>query len=174
MRKRDGRNLQESINMKLRPDFLNIIGIFLIWKILLIIVLLFAINFVPLGYKDRFLGGGAINYHLAPEVFAWANFDGEHYLSIAIIGYKGLEQAFFPAYPKLIGFLASPFYADFFSALLSTTLVGLILSNLFLLLALVILWDLVRLDYSKKIAHLTIILLLLFPTSFYFGSLYNE
>lgn len=160
--------------MKLRHDFLNIVGIFLVWKILLIIVLLYAINFVPLGYKDRFLGGGSSNYHLAPEVFAWANFDGEHYLSIAIIGYKGLEQAFFPVYPKTIGFFASPFYSDFFSALLLTTLVGLILSNLFLLLSLVILWDLVKLDYSRKIAYLTIILLLLFPTSFYFGSLYNE
>ncbi|HHT9153693.1 MAG TPA: hypothetical protein ACFYEM_09225, partial [Candidatus Hypogeohydataceae bacterium YC40] len=79
-----------------------------LWRFYLIIITLFAVHFVPLGYKDRFLGGGSINYAIAPEIFSWANFDGEHYSSIAIFGYKGLEQAFFPVYPKLIGLLISP------------------------------------------------------------------
>ncbi len=160
--------------MIIRRDFLNLLGIFLIWKLLLTIVSFLAINFVSLGYKDRFLGGGLDHYLLAPYLFSWANFDGEHYISIAIIGYKGLEQAFFPVYPKTIGLLASPFHADFFSFQVATIIVGLVISNLCILLAIIILWDLVRLDYSKDVSYLTIILLLAFPTSFYFSSLYNE
>lgn len=160
--------------MKLRRDFLNIVGIFLLWRLYLLVVSMSAINFVPMGYSDRFLGGGSTNYFLAPYVFGWANFDGEHYLSIAIIGYKGLEQAFFPVYPKIIGFLTSSFNDTFFTLQLSGVLIGLILSNLFLLLAIIILWDLIKTDYSKNIAYLTIVLLLVFPTSFYFVSLYNE
>lgn len=162
--------------MKLRQDFINIVGIFLVWRIYLIIIFIIAINYVPLGYKDKFLGGGPENYAIVPQIFAWANFDGEHYLSIAIFGYKGLEQAFFPVYPQIIGLIVKSIHLNFSypALLLTTAIVGITLSNLFLLLSLVILWDLVRIDFSSKVAYLTIVLLLVFPTSFYFASLYNE
>lgn len=147
---------------------------FLLWRVVLIVVMILALEFVPLGQKDRFLGGGPINFYLSPELFSWANFDGEHYLSIAIFGYKGLEQAFFPVYPILISFFSKPFHADLLSAFISSTIVGLLISNISFLLSLFILWKLVKLDYQNKIASLAIITLLVFPTSFYFGSLYNE
>src|SRR3990172_347434 len=86
----------------------KILLIFLVWRIILILILLFAINFIPLGYADRFLGGGPLNYKISPHLFSWANFDGEHYLSIAIFGYKNLEQAFFPVYPALVSLFARP------------------------------------------------------------------
>ena len=86
----------------------KIIILFLSWRILLVIIAAIAIKFVPLGSGDRFLGGGVLNYLFSPEVFAWANFDGEHYLAIAINGYKPLEQAFFPIYPMLISFFSKP------------------------------------------------------------------
>lgn len=160
--------------MHLRSEFKSIIALFLAWRILLVVVTLVAVNFVPLGFKDRFLGGGSSNYHLVPEVFSWANFDGEHYLSISIFGYKGLEQAFFPVYPKVISFLAQPFSKDIFASLFSVTFLGIIISNLAFLLALILLWDLLRLDFSKKISYWTIFLILIFPTSFYFGAVYSE
>lgn len=156
------------------PGLLKIIALFLFWRILLIFCLLFALNFIPLGFRDRFLGGGFRNYQIAPELFSWANFDGEHYSAIAIHGYKALEQAFFPIFPALISFFSKPLIYDSFSAIMVTTIVGLIISNGSFLLALIYLWELIRLDYSKKISYLTILVLLLFPTSFYFGSLYNE
>lgn len=152
----------------------KILLLFLTWRFLLIFVLLFAINFIPLGSLDRFLGGGAINYKIAPEVFAWANFDGEHYLSIAIFGYKEFEQAFFPIYPLLISFFAKPFSPDLFTYFLNSTMVGILISNVSILLALIVLYKLVSIDFPKKIAFYTIAIYLLFPTSFYFAAVYNE
>ncbi len=152
----------------------KILLLFLTWRFLLLLVLLFAVYFVPLGSSDRFLGGGVNNYKVAPEIFAWANFDGEHYLSIAIFGYKEFEQAFFPIYPMFISFFAKPFSPDLPSALLNSTIAGLLISNISFVLALILLFKLIVLDFPKKIAFTAIVLLLLFPTSFYFGSVYNE
>ncbi|MEK7616924.1 MAG: mannosyltransferase family protein [Patescibacteria group bacterium] len=151
-----------------------ILTLFIAWRIFLTLAGVFAVSNVPLMNKDRFLGGGSQNYHLEPLFFSWANFDGEHYLSISIHGYKFLEQAFFPVYPTLISFFAKPFYNDLFSANVFSILAGLLTSNIAFFFALVILWELIRIDYSQNLAYLTIILLLIFPTSFYFGALYNE
>lgn len=155
-------------------DTSRIILLFFSYKILLFIVLIFAIKFVPIVREEMFLGGGRVNYHILPELFSWANFDGEHYLSIAIFGYKKLEQAFFPVYPAIISFISHPFNKDYITALISTTIIGILISNSAFLIALLYLYDLIRIDFSKKIAFLTIILILIFPTSFYFGALYSE
>lgn len=155
------------------PIFVILI-LFITWRLFLILIDIFAASLVSLGNRDRFLGGGLANFQILPEFFSWANYDGEHYLSISIHGYKFLEQAFFPVYPMLISFFAKPFIYDGFSALISSTLVGLLISNIAFFFALVFLWELIKIDYSQKIAYLTLILLLVFPTSFYFGALYNE
>ncbi len=160
--------------LNLYKDIVKITILFLIWRIVLILIMILAIIFVPLGNKDRFLGGGPINYLLSPELFSWANFDGEHYLSIAMFGYKSLQQAFFPVYPMIISFFAKPFSSDLFSLLVNSTVIGLIISNVLFLLALYFLYRLIEIDFSKKVAYTTIIILLIFPTSFYFGALYNE
>lgn len=157
-------------------------SLFLSWKLITLISLIVAINLVPLAQQDRFLGGGVNNYLTNSLVFAWANFDGEHYLSIAIHGYKGLEQAFFPIYPKLINVLASPIYKSIpcqelqclTSALFYSSLAGLLISNLAIFFALVLLWKLLKLDYPDKIIWWTLVLLLIFPTSFYLGAVYSE
>ncbi len=158
----------------LKSDAFKILYLFLLWKILLIATLLYAIKFVPLGHTDRFLGGGPLIFPLVPELLSWANFDGEHYLAISIFGYKALEQAFFPVYPLLISFFAKPFYSNSFFTLVNSTIAGLLISNISFFLSLLILYKLILLDFSKKTALVTIIMLLIFPTSFYFGALYNE
>ena len=84
------------------------IVIFVIWKAILLLSILFANKLLPLAGRN-FLGGGYNNYISNPTFWGWANFDGEHYLSIANIGYKGLEQAFFPIYPILINFFSKAF-----------------------------------------------------------------
>lgn len=160
--------------LNLSPETIKIILLFLCWRLVLIAVLFLSIKLVPLAQTDRFLGGGPLNFQISPEVFSWANFDGEHYLSIAIFGYKEFEQAFFPVYPALISIFARPFSSDLFSLLLNSTVAGLIISNTAFALALLLLFKLISLDFPKKIAFITIILLLVFPTSFYFGSVYSE
>lgn len=152
----------------------KILLIFLSWRFILIVISFFAINFVPLGNTDRFLGGGPVNYSIMPQLFGWANFDGEHYLSIAIYGYKYLEQAFFPIYPLLISFFSKPDLFSLSTPLINSAMMGLFISNISFVLALIFLWELIKIDFSKKIAYWVIILLLIFPMSFYFGSVYNE
>src|SRR3989344_1323512 len=110
---------EQLIDKDLRVIFL----MFIIWKIGLFIVFFIAIYFFPLA-GHNFLGGGFNNYLNNPYIFAWANFDGEHYLSIAQIGYRGLEQAFFPVYPMLISFLSKPFVNDIYSSLVFGTVVS--------------------------------------------------
>lgn len=162
------------MNKFISPVLKNILLVFFSWRILLIIISMIAVKALPLAYTDRFLGGGSINYQIIPQFFSWANFDGEHYLSIATYGYKGLEQAFFPVYPMLISFFAKPLSTTTLSLIINSVLAGLLISNISFILALFFLWKLVRLDFSKRIATLTILLLTFFPTSFYFGAVYTE
>ena len=151
-----------------KKDTNLILTLFFSWRLVLFFVLFLAMRFLPL--QRNFIGGGISNYLSHPYLFAWANFDGEHYLSIATIGYRNLEQAFFPVYPMLMRFLAAPLSLN----IANLTSAGFIISNLALIGSLVMLWKLTLLDYSKKIAQLTLILLLVFPTSFYLGAVYNE
>ena len=151
-----------------KKDTNLILTLFFSWRLVLFFVLFLAMRFLPL--QKNFIGGGISNYLSHPYLFAWANFDGEHYLSIATIGYRNLEQAFFPVYPMLMRFLAAPLSLN----IANLTSAGFIISNLALIGSLVMLWKLTLLDYSKKIAQLTLILLLVFPTSFYLGAVYNE
>lgn len=150
-----------------RDTISKLLGFFISWRLLLFIFLGIA-SYLPL--QKNFLGGGLENYINAPSFWTWANFDGEHYLSIAQRGYGQGEQAFFPLYSLLI---------KGFSVLLGKgiekfVLMGLLISNFSFFVALIGLYKLIVLDYPEKVARASILLLLFFPTSFYFGSLYTE
>lgn len=100
----------------------------------------------------------------------WSNFDGTRYLAIAEHGYNLRQEsvddyAIFPVYPWFIKSF------NLFGNYLAS---GLFLSHLFLILALYILYRLVLLDFKPKIARSAIYLLLMFPTAFFFGSVYSE
>lgn len=116
------------------------------------------------------LGGGISNYLRNPGIFSWLNFDGEHYLLITQNGYSPLNYFYFPLYPLLIRTISS-FTGNGVNSL---AINGLFVSNVSFFVGLVGLAKLVRLDYSKDIVRLTLILLITFPTSFYFGSYYTE
>ena len=147
--------------------FRFIILTFIIWRISLFLVLTLALLLIPLN-SANFLGGGVERYLDNPYLFAWANFDGEHYLSIAQNGYQSLTHSFFPVYPLIIK--AFSFLSINLNIL---TVVGLMISNISFILSLFLLWKLITLDYSEKVAKYALVSLLLFPTSFYFGSLYT-
>lgn len=150
-------------------DLKFILGSFVIWRSLLFVFLFLGLAFLPL--QRNFLGGEIANYQSAPWYWAWANFDGQHYLSIAQkAGYGFGQQAFFPLFPLLIKF----FGGTFGGSLGSLSLAGLIISNVAFVVALIGLYKLLRLDFPQRITRLTVILLLVFPVSFYFGSVYTE
>ncbi len=125
--------------------------VFLIWR---------AVLFLPLFFT-QFIPARAGFTHVS----SWANFDGIHYLNIATQGYT-TDARFMPLYPLIINFFSffipSPF------------IVGLILSNIFFFISLFALKKLLKFDYDAKRISLTIIFLLLFPTSFFFGAVYSE
>ncbi|MBI4058825.1 hypothetical protein HY404_01140 [Candidatus Microgenomates bacterium] len=145
-----------------------ILSIFFTWKIWTLVFSSFAVVFINL--KLNFLGGGLEHYLRFPWFWLWANFDGEHYLAIAQHGYGNGEQAFFPLYSLLMQWLSWPMRGDIYFL----QLVGLLISYISFFIALIGLWKIINLDFKEKIAKLTIILLIVFPTSFYFGSTYTE
>lgn len=105
-------------------------------------------------------------------LFPWANFDGIHYLDIAKHGY--INQArFFPFFPLLIKTLSAP-VLPIINSPLTQFFVSILFVNIVFFLALLILKKLVELDYSKEISRKSILYLLIFPTSFFFISIYSE
>ena len=61
---------------------IKVLGLFIMWRVIITLGLIVGILFIPLANQDKFLGGGFRNYNLSPELFSWANFDGEHYANI--------------------------------------------------------------------------------------------
>lgn len=163
--------------------FKKILVLFLLWR-----AWLFFISFIGslviknfgnrFPYKDEVLQ----ITQFPSWIWSFGNFDGVHYLKIAQNGYADqYSQAFFPLYPILInkfsGFLhfwenpdlSTSIYVDpiFFIS-------GLFLSNLFFLIGLYFFYKLVRLDYSQSVSFNSLIFLMVFPTTFYFGAIYSE
>ena len=151
-----------------KADFKFIFASFLVWRASFYLILFFAIQFVPT--HSGYLAGGYERYVANPYLWAFANFDGEHYLSIAEHGYRPLSYFFFPAYPMIVGFIGKLIGGEQFTY----ALVGQLISNLAIVVALVGLYKLVLLDHEKGTAKRAIIALLIFPTSFYFASVYTE
>jgi len=161
--------------------FKKILLSFLSWRVALFFVAFLSIYFLPVfggrfPYADRVLE----ITHLPNWIWGFGNFDGVHYLRIAQDGYLAqYSQAFFPLFPILIRLFSFVFprvpnldtqlFTDpayFYS--------GIILSNLFFLESIYVLYKLINIDFDKDTSFLSVILLLILPTSFFFGSVYTE
>ncbi|MBI5358737.1 hypothetical protein HZB69_03900 [Candidatus Amesbacteria bacterium] len=120
--------------------------------------------FLPL--RETYLGGATQAYVENPLLYSRANFDGNHYLTIARRGYGYAQQAFFPLYPNLI---------RYFSKYIPPITASVTISIICFSVTLIYLVKLVRLDDPNNVvAKWTIVSLLVFPTSFFFGSVYTE
>lgn len=95
---------------------------------------------------------------------SWANFDGVHYLWIAQYGYKHFYEAFFPLYPLLIRFLSTLFH-------LPVASVAIGVSHASILLGLAIFYRLAKMKKFKG-ALWAVLLILLYPGSFFFAAVY--
>ena len=157
---------------------------FVVWRIVLFLVAFLAIYFIPkwggwFPYADRALEPTG----LPSWIWGFGNFDGVHYLKIMQDGYKNVfSQAFFPLFPLLGRALTSINVLIPKSTTLDLNIMvdpayfynSFILANGLFVLALYYLYRLFRLDYSEKTSYLSLLLLLVFPTSFYFGAIYTE
>lgn len=130
--------------------------IFLIWMGAIFII--FWLGFFSLPHSGKFT---------SDFLGSFANWDGGHYVGIARFGYSEKSQyAFFPMYPQLIK-LVNQFIQNY-------TLTAVLISLVATFLAVNAFYQLVSLDFGKKLAERSLWLLLLFPTSFYFMTAYSE
>ncbi len=142
---------------------------FTIWRIVLLILASLAPVFIPVfGEKFPYRAGVLLKFYYEPWFWVWGNFDGVHYLRIAQDGYSAqFSQAFFPLYPALIGFFGRLFAGEFLVA-------GFLISNFAFVVALFLLWKLMSAEFELSVVKKVIILILIFPTSYYFGAIYTE
>lgn len=145
-----------------------ILSSLLVWRIALFIVA-FGASIVIVHFNNSFpyVDKELIPTGLPDWIWGFGNFDGVHYIRIAQMGYAANQytQAFFPLYPALMYLLS--FLGGYFGA-------GLLISNLSLIAALYFLYKLFALDEKRDIASKSLVLLLVFPTAYYFGSVYSE
>lgn len=154
---------------KIDPNYISIICLIIIWKVLLLFVQLVSFELVPL-YSQHLLGGGLDYYLTKFYIFPWANFDGEHFIALAQFGYQEYTQAFFPLYPKLMSI--AMYYKGETIPILART--GLFLSTLSFVAALIFFYKLLRMDYAPRFSLGVILIIILFPASFYFNGVYSE
>lgn len=133
------------------------------------------------SYPDYTLRG----YYLVPYPYIdmWTKWDALHYFSIVKRGYIVPEGFPNSSYNNLVFFPLYPSLVKFFGSLLPEALqrdavflvIGLVISNLAFLAAAAVLYLIVR-DYifDDKTAQRTIMLLLVYPASFFMTSFYTE
>ena len=126
------------------------------------------------GMAQNVAGHLSPNAH--PFVNMWARWDAGWYLDVAKNGYRFLpgEQsnvAFFPLYPYVVRLVHS---AIRLPGDLGWLLVGIIVSNTALLVALIYLYRLVRLDYDRCTAARAVLYLCVFPTTLFLSAVYSE
>lgn len=139
---------------------------FFLFQLLLVIAWFLGNNFLPLGISI-FLGRGNRELEGLPFFWSRANFDGLRYLGIARFGYGHLQQAFFPFYPKVIRGVNK--------IINNYLLSGILVSNFFLFLSMLVFSKLLKLEgYKKKAIKQSLLLLFFFPTAFFLGSVYTE
>jgi hypothetical protein len=140
------------------------------------LVLVFSVTAIAMHEFYALTEVPAIQYALPPmtgiahyTIQPLRNWDGFWYSLIASYGYGVYDAsaAFWPLYPLLLR-LGSQLTEW------SIPTVGVLISNAAFLVALVILYWLVRLDYSEGIARRTVWLTTLFPTAFFFSAVYTE
>lgn len=147
----------------------GIIPLFLVWRFLDFAIAYAAAFALP--YYGNFSHPSTLaKYNFPQWIKGFAQFDGIFYLRIAQDGYSQFEHAFFPLYPVLINFLTPIFTGNKLITSLfianASFLAGLFVFRKYLLLIL-------PAAQHKHIACI-ILALLLFPTSFFFGSSYTE
>ena len=107
------------------------------------------------------------NSSLPSFIYSFANFDGVHYIRTATIGYSQYAQAFFPLYPLLIRHVSFIFF-------INPIITGLIISYITFFIGLFVFNRyLISVGYKKSQIRWILLFLCLFPTSFFFGAVYN-
>ncbi len=146
-----------------RPPTRDIILLFVATRLLLVMVTYFGYILLVVP-KDS-----TIPVNMISLLTSWNHWDAANYVRVAQFGYqKVYDLAFFPLFPALIwtiGHLLGNW---------SYLLVGTVISNLALLGALFVIYQLAVESLGEQVAHRTLLYLCIFPTAFFFFAAYNE
>ncbi|MBI4973809.1 hypothetical protein HZC27_04330 [Candidatus Roizmanbacteria bacterium] len=142
----------------------KILIFFISWRVLTFVLALLARPFI--SPQLTFLAG-KFGISLPYFLHVWGNFDGTHYLEIARRGYQTWEQGFFPLYPFFVFMLQKASYLPYL-------LVALIVSNMSFFIASFLFYKLLLIDHKEKVSTLFFLCVFLWPTSFFYGAVYND
>lgn len=137
---------------------------FIIWKVVALSLSYLAVFFLP---NMAFFGSGKFGAGLPFFISVWGNFDGYHYMEIAQRGYQSLEQGFFPFFPILIRLSTIMFQIPLIIS-------AQIISNLSFIASLFVMNKLLVYDKKGKLFNLMALIIIFFPTSFFYGAVYND
>lgn len=150
------------------PLWKKIALLFLSWKTILFISISVFSLLVPLNSIEVAPSLGKFIDPSHPYlIWIWANFDGVNYIYIAREGYGNPNFAFFPLLPLLL-FIGNKLLA------LDFTRTGILLTYTAFFTAAYFVYKITRLDYDEKTAFHTLVFLILFPLSFFYGAIYTD
>lgn len=154
---------------KFWPAIKFVLPLFIIWRVALMLFGLLAFRLFSFKASFPYIDQALIFTHFPQWLWHWGNFDGVHYLGLAAWGYREGDQVFFPLLPSLISM-----FGVFGTNARNYFIGGFLITNLSFIFAIVTFYRLVARDFSIVTARWSIIFLLLFPTSFFFGAIYTE
>ena len=148
-----------------RAPILDIILLFVATRVLLVLVTY--IGFILFPVPPHVYPVSAVN--ITALLTSWNHWDAANFTRIAQYGYQTIyDTAFFPLFPLLIKCIAFLFGNNGYIA------IGMILSNLALLGALFVLYQIATDILGEQIGRRTLLYLCIFPTAFFFFAAYNE
>src|SRR6266480_3548213 len=148
-----------------RAPTADIIWLFVATRVLLVLVTY--IGFILFPVPPHVYPVSAVN--ITALLTSWNHWDAANFTRIAQNGYQTIyDTAFFPLFPSLIKCIAFLFGNNGYIA------IGMILSNLALLGALFVLYQIATDMLGEQIGRRTLLYLCIFPTAFFFFAAYNE
>jgi len=150
------------------------------WRFILLALVATRLGLVAVGLVAmQVMPRGASYLDLVPRLpwlSMWLQWDAEHYAEIAVPGYSYgpnaySNTAFFPLFPWILRLGASMLGRVDTE---TVALVGFIVANLALFVALLYLAALVRLDLGASVARRAVLYVLVFPTTVFLSAVYAE
>jgi Mannosyltransferase (PIG-V) len=152
-------------NLMKRAPTLDIICLFIATRLLLVVVTY--IGFILFPVPPHVYPVSPVN--ITALLTSWNHWDAANFTRIAQYGYQTIyDTAFFPLFPLLVKCIAFLFGNNGYIA------IGMILSNLALLGALFVLYQIATDILGEQIGRRTLLYLCIFPTAFFFFAAYNE
>jgi Gpi18-like mannosyltransferase len=154
-----------------RRHIYHIISAYILHTFLVLVSAIVTVTYLPSLHR-------AWAHNVSPLgklIQALSRWDGVWYLKIATKGYPTEQPtAFFPLYPILTRYLGKVIHLFLHDYKWSFILAGLLLANVAFLAALFFFYNISVYMYSERVANKAVMLLAVYPMSFFFTAMYTE